>query len=865
MAISIPLITTFDAKGINRAITQFKRLDGGVNKSAFVLKNLNQATSNAFRSIAKVGAGVAFGAGLIGKALVSQAMEAKKVTAQTNAIIKATGGSARISAKGVGELSDKLSMQIGIDDELIQKSANLLLTFKQVQNVLGEGNDIFNRAVTTAQDLGNVFGSAESGAMQLGKALSDPIAGITALRRAGINFSAQQKEQIKTLVQSGKTLEAQKLILDEVESQVGGTAEATATDFGRMQVAIENVAEQLGTLLLPYLEDFANFVTETIVPVLTEFGDIVGEEGLGAGVKFLGGELLNVITALDGWALGIYAIVTAFIALKVAVGLATVATTLFGVALASTGVGLIIIAISLVIVALVSLTLKFQGFRDFFVDLWNGIVGFFQFIINKLLGALNDFVNIFVRIFNFVIDKFNKLTAVFGGTPIKPFEEVNFQLNIMGALIDSNTKKAIIMANTINDHIQGTGRGGSRRSPEYGTSPNGLKPPPIPTFTGDASKTVKTMQERFADLVAELQGYGKQLRAVKDAHKAVLQAPKDLAIAIANTAKAQTHFNNVVNGFSVASKEAKEAVANLAQAQRDAVRSGIGLADAQQAVVEAQKALTLLQTPASARSIAEAQDAITQATYDLADANKELDRAQRRNRPRELAIAQIAQRDATNALADAQTNLTTLQADADPQAVIDAQEDLTKAQLDLIEAQNDNATATETVATAQDALNQILKGARTETDAYTEAVDLLAEAKLNEATATDAVATSIIAEKDAKLALAKAERELIMSKAGMSKKQIAKAERQTGVISGNKAVGGSVQAGKSYIVGEMGREMFTPSSNGSITPNNQMSQGSTINISINAGLVSTPAQVGQEIIKAIQQAQRRSGNVFAPA
>ena len=72
MAISIPLITTFDAKGINRAITQFKRLDGGVNKSAFVLKNLNQATSNAFRSVARVGAGVALGAGLIGKALVSQ-------------------------------------------------------------------------------------------------------------------------------------------------------------------------------------------------------------------------------------------------------------------------------------------------------------------------------------------------------------------------------------------------------------------------------------------------------------------------------------------------------------------------------------------------------------------------------------------------------------------------------------------------------------------------------------------------------------------------------------------------------------------------------------------------------------------------
>jgi len=517
MAISIPLITTFDAKGINRAITQFKRLDGGVNKSAFVLKNLNQATNNAFRSVARVGAGVALGAGLIGKALVSQAMEAKRVTAETNAIIKATGGSAKISAKGVGELSDKLSMQIGVDDELIQSSANLLLTFKQVQNQVGEGNDIFNRAVTTAQDLGSVFGSAEAGAMQLGKALSDPIAGITALRRAGINFSAQQKEQIKTLVQSGQTLEAQKLILDEVESQVGGTAEATATDFGRMQVAIENVAEQLGTLLLPYLEDFANYVTTVIVPVLTEFGDIVGEEGLGAGAEFLGGKLLDVITNLDGMALAVYAVVTAFVALKVAVGLATVATTLFGVALASTGVGLIIIGISILVVALVGLTLKFQGFRDFFRTLWNGIVGFFQFIINKLLGALNDFVNLFVRIFNFVIDKFNKLIFVFGGTPIEPFEEVNFQLNIMGALIDSNTKKAIIMANAINNHIQGTGRGGSRRSPEYGGSPTGLNLDPLPVFSGakgltDEEKRLQELIDKVIELKKQMQTYRKGLR-----------------------------------------------------------------------------------------------------------------------------------------------------------------------------------------------------------------------------------------------------------------------------------------------------------------------------------------------------------------
>ena len=506
MAISIPLITTFDAKGINRAITQFKRLDGGVNKSAFVLKNLNQATNNAFRSVARVGAGVALGAGLIGKALVSQAMEAKRVTAETNAIIKATGGSARISAKGVGELSDKLSMQIGVDDELIQKTANLLLTFKQVQNQAGEGNKIFDRAVTTAQDLGSVFGSAEAGAMQLGKALSDPAKGITALKRAGINFSEQQKEQIKTMVASGNILGAQKLILDEVESQVGGTASATATDFGRMQVAIENVAEQLGALLLPYLETFANFVTTTIVPVLTEFGDIVGEEGLGGGMKFLGGEFLNFMENLDGIGLLVFALTTGFIALKVAMtaytvaqGIATIATTLFGVAWNATGIGLVISLIAGVIVILVALTIKFQGFRDFFIALWNGIVDAFQKYINVFLGIWEFLINKIIDGVNLIIRSWNRVQW---GTDVSEIDEVSFAFDILGAKIDRTTEKVKYFQRTMNADAY------ERQNP--------VSPfvPPLPTLTptGSGSKELTEEEKRLQELIDKVKELKKQMQ-----------------------------------------------------------------------------------------------------------------------------------------------------------------------------------------------------------------------------------------------------------------------------------------------------------------------------------------------------------------
>lgn len=54
---------------------------------------------------------------------------------------------------------------------------------------------------------------------------------------------------------------------------------------------------------------------------------------------------------------------------------------------------------------------------------------------------------------------------------------------------------------------------------------------------------------------------------------------------------------------------------------------------------------------------------------------------------------------------------------------------------------------------------------------------------------------------------------------------------------GARAEGGSVSAGKSYLVGERGAELFTPSSNGMIVPNNALGGGSTnINLTVNGAI-----------------------------
>lgn len=189
------------------------------------------------------------------KNFYDEARESQKVGATTAQIIQQTGGAAKISADEINKLAERISNKTGIDDEAIQSSANLLLTFKNVRNEVGAGSDIFNRATAAAQDMAAAgFGDAESAAKMLGKALNDPIKGVSALSRAGVTFSEQQKKQIENYVKQGDLLSAQKLIMKEVESQVGGVAAASATAGEKFATQISNLQENIGNAFMPMID-----------------------------------------------------------------------------------------------------------------------------------------------------------------------------------------------------------------------------------------------------------------------------------------------------------------------------------------------------------------------------------------------------------------------------------------------------------------------------------------------------------------------------------------------------------------------------------------------------------------------------------
>jgi phage-related protein len=231
----------------------------GNDSGRAVAKGLGGGLSLARGAVAGLGAGlVAIGAKRVLGGLIGEAREAARVTRLTENVIRSTGGAANVTAGHVGDLAEKVSNYAAVDDEAVQAGANLLLTFKNIRNEVGRGNDIFNQATKAAADMSATFGQdLNASAVQLGKALDNPIKGVTALQRVGVSFTAQQKDQIKTLVESGRTLDAQKIILKELNSQVGGAAGAAADPMQRLGVIMDNLKERVGTALLPAISGAA--------------------------------------------------------------------------------------------------------------------------------------------------------------------------------------------------------------------------------------------------------------------------------------------------------------------------------------------------------------------------------------------------------------------------------------------------------------------------------------------------------------------------------------------------------------------------------------------------------------------------------
>lgn len=246
---------TGDSRSARRALDQ---VGASGSKTAGKMQRVGKTVAGAFRMIASSAAIGAVGVGVLVKGGVDALLEIERINAQTQAAIKSTGGAAGVTAKDIETYAGSIEKLTGIEAESIQQGQNMLLTFTNIKNGVGAGNDIFTQSTDVLADMSTAMGSEpKKAAIQLGKALNDPIKGITALSKVGVAFTQGQKDQIKALVESGDTMGAQKIILAELNKEFGGSAEAfgetTAGKVEKLKHAFGEFQEEIAGRVIPVL------------------------------------------------------------------------------------------------------------------------------------------------------------------------------------------------------------------------------------------------------------------------------------------------------------------------------------------------------------------------------------------------------------------------------------------------------------------------------------------------------------------------------------------------------------------------------------------------------------------------------------
>jgi hypothetical protein len=318
-----------------------------------------------------------------GASSVKSAMEAEDALKDLETVLKSTGGAAGLTLEELVNMANALQDVTAFSDEAIMASQGMLLTFTKI------GKDIFPMATEATLDMAEKFGmDATQAAITLGKALNDPIAGVTALRRIGVMLTDEQKTMIESFMAVGDIASAQKIILGELSVELGGVAKAAGeTASGSMAQftnELDNMKEIIGAALIPALINLMNAIT----PMIVGFGN-------------MSPAMQNTIIVIVGLVAAIGPITTAVGGVASAIGfLMPILTTLFTfitvtaipaiaafvIANAAWIVPLLLVAATVYLVYL-AFKNNFGGITTTVQQLWAIIVWAFEDIVAKFNGV----------------------------------------------------------------------------------------------------------------------------------------------------------------------------------------------------------------------------------------------------------------------------------------------------------------------------------------------------------------------------------------------------------------------------------------------------------------------------------------------
>jgi hypothetical protein len=894
MAVGVNIVSTFDSKGIDKAVKDFKKIDGAANKAGYSLRTFDRALSNSVVKLAKFGAVAAVAGGIVAKQLIASASSLQESLSKVNAVF----GS---SANQVVAWSETTAKALGVSQRAALEAAG---TYGNLFQAFGlgapEAQAMSIRLVELAADMASFNNVPIDDALL---ALRSGLSGETeplkkfgvALNETTLKAKALEMGLISTskgtLPQLIKTQAAYALILEQTAIQQGDvarTSDGVAFKMKSFGAQVEDVKGQIGTALIPIFSALMSFMNDKVIPVFVEFAAILGEEGVGAAFKYLGSQVLRAIGNMGSLGNTMFALISALILVRTAtiaynatIAVMNVLNTLakagflgtalgvkvLDMALKSSQIGLIIAAITVAVVIIALLIARFKALRDAIAKIGGFFKGLFTGFKQVEAGA----------------------DAAAGG------------INRVNAAFEGLSRKQLKTFDTNRKFFRDSETGATKLRMEL------LKVDD--TFSGVSDTTGKA-KDKMQEFIDKLQGVTKSQRSLKDATSSVEQANDKLSDAFANTAKAQANFNKVTRGYAADSKEVISQNRAVADAQRNLVKANISAADSVKTLKAAEEALQKLREKVSPFDIEsgeiqlqKAKFDVEQANFAVLDAEKEL--ADLRNDPKstpqtireaEIALAEskFGVRDAIKSVSDAEEELNKLRTDTPTlQQIADAERVVADAKLAVEDANIALADSQVAVNEAQEKLNELVNGAVEGSDAYTDALKELTDAQKSERDAINDRVEAYERLADATRDLAEAEKERNEAGKGLTAKQKAKAEAEeaariaaglppafattatplapepfefdfsnldfSGIQFDFSGIGGFTPFATGGIVTQPTRALIGEAGAEAVIPLDRLESGMTVNVTINAGMGTDPAKLGDEIVDVLTRYQRRNG------
>ena len=325
--LSIPIISEFDGKGIDKAVKEFKQLETVGEKAQFAIKKAAVAAAAALVALT-----AALGAAL------KAAMEDEAQAAQLALTLANVTGATEAQIKATEDMISAMSRASGTADSELRPALAVLVTGTKDITVATE-------ALALAQDI--AIGSNKSLAEvseALAKAYGGNMKGLQAL-----------SPEIKTMIKDGASLDEVMQILTDTFGGAAATAANTAAGkFKILKNSLDETKESIGAALLP--------AVEAVLPILQEFADWAQENP------------------------------EAFLAIAAAIGAIALAIVAVNIAMSANPFTLIAIGIAAVVTGLIIAYTKFEWFRTGVNFLINNLIGYFEFMANAWISAINKII-----------------------------------------------------------------------------------------------------------------------------------------------------------------------------------------------------------------------------------------------------------------------------------------------------------------------------------------------------------------------------------------------------------------------------------------------------------------------------------------